>query len=70
MKYQCFPFKAAEASVASLVFLMSLTKVFSIGVFLKLCDLCMFEERVILTLLVGRMMRSDIFFQIELSKCF
>lgn len=61
MKYQCFPFKAAEASVASLVFLMSLTKVFSIGVFLKLCDLCMFEERVILTLLVGRMMRSDIF---------
>lgn len=56
MKYQCFLFKDAEASVASSVFLLSLIKVFSIGVFPKFCDLCMFEERVIETLLVGRMM--------------
>lgn len=64
-----FPFKAVEASVASLVFLLSLTKVFSIGVFLKFCDLCMFDERVISTLLVGRMLRIDIF-GLSLSTCF
>lgn len=45
-------------------------KVFWIGVFLRFCDLCMFEERVIETLLVNRMLRNDFCFWLILSKCF
>ena len=62
-----FIFKAVEVSDASSV--LSLIKVFSIGVSLKCCDLCMFEERVISTLLVSRMLRIDIL-GFSFSKCF